>query len=90
MGFVHLLRLKERWLRDVIGLELPNGLPLYDMVRRVLGLLEPKQLQSVFIRSIEQELEIPAGMYVSLDGKTLRGKWAERSRHRSIASVTHL
>ena len=73
MGFESLLRLKEQWLRNVIGLKLPNGLPSYDTVRRVLGILDPKQFQSVFIRWIEEELDIPAGSYVSLDGKTLRG-----------------
>jgi len=43
-------RFKEQWLKDVIGLKLPAGLPSYDTVRRVLGILEPKQFQSVFIR----------------------------------------
>ena len=38
-----------------------------------MGLLDPKQFQSVFIRWIEEELDIPAGSYVSLDEKTLRG-----------------
>ena len=38
----------------------------------MLGILEPKQFQNVFIRWIEQELDIPAGSYVSLDGKSLR------------------
>ena len=65
--------LKEQWLTDVIGLKLPNGLPSYDTVRRVLGILEPKQFQDVFIRWIEQELDIPEGSYVSLYGKSLSG-----------------
>ena len=72
-GIREFARLKEQWLRDVIGLKLPNGLPSYDTVRRVLGMLDPKQFQSVFIRWIEEELDIPVGSYVSLDGKSLRG-----------------
>ena len=72
-GIREFARLKEGWLHEVIGLELPNGLPSYDTVRRVLGILDPKQFQSVFIRWIEHELDIPKGSYVSLDGKTLRG-----------------
>ena len=71
-GIGAFVRLKEQWLRDVIGLRLPNGLPSYDTVRRVLGILDPKQFQRVFIRWIEQELDIPEGSYVSLDGKSLR------------------
>ena len=65
--------LKEQWLRDVIGLKLPNSFPSYDTIRRVPGILDPKQFQEVFIRWIEQELAIPSGSYVSLDGKSLRG-----------------
>ena len=41
-GILGLARLKEQWLRDVIALKLLNGLPSYDTVRRVLGLLNPK------------------------------------------------
>ena len=72
-GIREFARLKEQWLKDVIGLKLPAGLPSYDTIRRVLGILDPKQFQEVFIRWIEQELAIPSGSYVSLDGKTLRG-----------------
>ena len=50
-GIREFARLKEGWLHEVIGLELPNGLPSYDTVRRVLGILDPKQFQSVFIHT---------------------------------------
>ncbi len=72
-GIREFARLKESWLKKEVGLQLPNGLPSYDTVRRTLGILNPLQFQSLFIKWIESQLKIPAGSYVSLDGKTLRG-----------------
>ena len=48
-------RLKEQWLRKVIGLKLPNGLPSYDTVRRVLGLLDPKQFLRTCLKSSQKK-----------------------------------
>ena len=50
-GIREFARLKEQWLRNVIGLKLPNRLPSYDTVRRVLGILDTKQFQHVFWNS---------------------------------------
>ena len=49
-GIREFTRLKEQWLKEVIGLKLLNGLSSYDAVRRVLGILNPKHFQDVFIR----------------------------------------
>lgn len=72
-GICAFAKIKELWLKEVVGLQLPHGLPSYDTVRRTLGILNPVQFQSVFIKWIETQLKIPKGSYVSLDGKTLRG-----------------
>ena len=72
-GIREFARLKESWLKEVVGLQLPNGLPSYDTLRRTLGILNPVEFQRLFIKWIESQLEIPSGSYVSLDGKTLRG-----------------
>jgi predicted transposase YbfD/YdcC len=72
-GICAFARIKEEWLRREVGLALPNGLPSYDTVRRVMGALSPKQFHAAFIRWMEAELELPRGGYVSLDGKSLRG-----------------
>ena len=34
------------WLRDKLKLDFPNGFPSYDMVRRVLGMINPKKFLS--------------------------------------------
>nr|WP_314991883.1 ISAs1 family transposase [uncultured Treponema sp.] len=78
-GIREFARRKEQWLKDVIGLKLPAGIPSYDTVRRVLGILDPKQFQDVFTRWIEHELAIPPGSYVSLDGKSLRGSGEKKA-----------
>lgn len=82
--------LKEQWLRDVIGLKLPNGLPSYDTVRRVLGILDTKQFQSVFIRWYRARTRDSRGQLCQFRWENAQRKRAESSRHRSITSITRL
>ena len=72
-GIFEFARCKEKWLKEVVGIPFPNGIPSYDTIRRVLGALDPKQFQLAFIKFMEHTLNIPENSYVSLDGKTLRG-----------------
>lgn len=69
--------IKEKWLKEKVGLKLPNGLPSYDTIRRTLGIIDPKIFQSLFIKWIETKLELKKGTYISIDGKTLRGSGNE-------------
>ena len=50
-GIREFARLKESWLKEVVGLQLPHGLLSYDTVRKTLGILNPVQFQSLFIRN---------------------------------------
>ena len=70
-GISEFARFKEKWLKEVAGIPFANGLPSYDTIRRVLGMLDPKQFQKAFIKFMEHTLNIPEDSYVSLDGKTL-------------------
>ena len=73
LDILTIARCEEKWLRDKVKLDFPNGFPSYDTVRRVLGMINPKKFQESFIRFMEHTLSIPEGSYVSIDGKTLRG-----------------
>ena len=42
-GISEFARFKEKWLKEVAGIPFANGLPSYDTIRRVLGMLDPKQ-----------------------------------------------
>lgn len=76
-GIYTFSKIKENWLKKATNLKFPNGLPSYDTIRRTLGIINPKQFHSLFIRWIENELGCPVGSYVSFDGKTVRGSGNE-------------
>ena len=88
--FRRLARCKEKWLKEVVRIPFPNSIPSYDTIRRVLGMLPPKQFQLAFIKFMEYTLNIPENSYVSLDGKTLRGRGLKRKWNRAFAFIAHL
>jgi predicted transposase YbfD/YdcC len=61
---------KEAWLRTF--LRLPHGIPSEDTFRRVLGLVNPEQLQQHFRAWIDATVPHAAGQVIPIDGKTLR------------------
>ena len=65
-------RSKEEWLRDKLGLSLPNGIPSADTFRRVFARLSPQKLQEAFQRWTKQLYVATKGEVISLDGKVLR------------------
>lgn len=69
-------RAKQDWLREV--LELPNGIPSRDCIRRVLSLLKPEAFQQCFqswIASLLGETTrdgTEPARHIAIDGKTAR------------------
>jgi len=62
---------REAWLGEF--LELPNGLPSRDCLRRVLSLLEPTAFNKCFSAWTAECLSTDAtGRLIAIDGKTLR------------------
>lgn len=63
---------KEKWLREF--LELPNGIPSRDCIRRVLTALKPEAFQECFASWIATLLDesAPRQPIVAIDGKTMR------------------
>jgi predicted transposase YbfD/YdcC len=59
----------EAWLRKF--LELPNGIPSRDTLRRTISRLDPNEFQQAFLRWLEG-LKKHLGGVVAIDGKTLR------------------
>ncbi len=70
---------KEDWLKQF--LELPNGIPSRDCIRRVLTALKPEAFQESFeswIASLVNERVTGKGI-VAIDGKTLRRSHDQRN-----------
>jgi predicted transposase YbfD/YdcC len=53
-------------------LELPNGTPAHDTLRRVFAAVQPAAVQGVLIPWLQQRQGLP-GDWVHIDGKALRG-----------------
>jgi predicted transposase YbfD/YdcC len=61
---------KLKWLKRFI--ELSNGIPSHDTVRRLFIRLDPQSLQQCFFSWVEAVREQTEGDVVAIDGKTLR------------------
>lgn len=65
---------EQAWLRTF--LELPNGIPSADTIRRVFEAIDPKQFGECFARFVSELAGNVAGKQVCLDGKTMRHTFA--------------
>jgi predicted transposase YbfD/YdcC len=61
---------KQSWLEQI--LELPNGIPSRDTLRRVISRLNPEEFQACFLRWMKGLSRATDGRLVALDGKTIR------------------
>jgi predicted transposase YbfD/YdcC len=67
-------RAREAWLRTF--LELPNGVPCADTIRRVFQAVDPKHFGECFTGFVTELAGNVAGKLVCLDGKTMRRTFA--------------
>jgi predicted transposase YbfD/YdcC len=77
---------KQEWLEKF--LDLPNGIPSHDTFARVLGALEPHELQDGFlswVSSISQQLGVEL---IHIDGKTARGSYDREEKLKALHSVS--
>jgi predicted transposase YbfD/YdcC len=70
---------KAKWLKEVLGLKLPHGIPSADTFRRVFAVLDAEQFQTSFVNWIQAVEKVTEGEIVAMDGKALR-----RSHDRSL------
>ncbi len=73
---------REKWLRKYI--ELPCGIPSYPTFRRVLQILDPKELQKGLMSWTESLRSATSGQVIALDGKTLRHSFDTWSGQKSL------
>jgi predicted transposase YbfD/YdcC len=77
---------RQAWLQQF--LELPGGIPSHDTFNRVLGLLDPGQLQACFLGWMQAVAEATAGEVVASDGKALRCSFNKGAAQRAIHMVS--
>ena len=66
-------RVKERWFRERLGMELAWGIPSHDTMSRIFGMLDPKEFQDRFIEWAKAACGKQSREIFSIDGKTIRG-----------------
>ena len=77
---------KQEWLETF--LDLPHGIPSHDTLGRVLGMLEPQELQNSFkgwVSTISEKLGLSL---IHLDGKTARGSYDREGQLKALHSVS--
>ncbi|CCK78449.1 ISAs1 family transposase [Desulfobacula toluolica] len=77
---------KYEWLSTF--LELPNGIPSHDTIRRVFILIDPDEFRTAFIDWIKSIKDLMKNEVVSIDGKTLRGSHNKRDGKAAIHMVS--
>ena len=65
-------RAKESWLRERLGLELPQGIPNHDTFNRLFARLDPAAFEACFVQWTQALQQITAGEILAVDGKSVR------------------
>src|ERR1051325_644821 len=65
-------RAKEKWLRERLGLALPNGIPSHDTFNRLFSQIDPEAFEACFVAWTQLLQQLSAGEILSIDGKTVR------------------
>lgn len=77
---------REEWLRQY--LELPNGIPSWYTIERVLDVIDPKQFEKCFAEWMKEVTQFKEGDVVAIDGKTMCGTADKRNAKKAIHIVS--
>ena len=77
---------KHAWLQSF--LDLPNGIPSHDTIRRLFERLDPEEFQRGFLSWVEAVHEATDRQVIAIDGKTQRGSH-DRAKGKSALHLVH-
>ena len=77
---------KEEWLKQF--LELSHGIPSHDTIGDFFAWLNPEQLQSCFLKWIQQLFNVSKGEVIAIDGKKLRHSYDTANDRPAIHMVS--
>lgn len=63
---------KENWLRERLGLELPNGIPSHDTFNRLFSRMNPRAFEACFMAWTQLLQRLTEGEVLAIDGKSVR------------------
>jgi predicted transposase YbfD/YdcC len=76
----------EEWLRKY--LELPNGIPSFYTIQRVLDVVDSKQFEICFADWMKEVTQSFKGEVVAIDGKTMRGTGSKKAGKKAVHIVS--
>lgn len=79
-------KLKQEWLQEFLAL--PNGIPSDDTFRRLFERLNPKALEQVLAKWLQQLMGSLDQEIVPIDGKSLRGSYDRNQGVKALHLVT--
>ncbi|WP_410253249.1 ISAs1 family transposase [Sodalinema sp.] len=79
-------RAKQSWLETF--LDLPNGIPSHDTFGRVIGALDPGELEEAFLAWVGGLSEALGVELIHIDGKTARGSYDREGQLKALHSVS--
>ncbi|MDR0697148.1 MAG: ISAs1 family transposase [Christensenellaceae bacterium] len=65
------LKSKIKYLRKNLGMDLKNGIPSHDTIKRVMASCDPEKFSSCFINFVKSLRESNEGDFVSIDWNAL-------------------
>ncbi len=68
-------------------LQLPHGIPSHDPFDRVFGMIDPLKFERCFMDWTAALVKNAAGLFVAVDGKTLRHSWKRAWRKTPVHLV---
>lgn len=69
---------KEGWFRQF--LEVPNGIPSHDTIRRLFIRIKPSEFQGSFVEWVKSAVKLCQAELVNIDGKHLRGSRSKQDK----------
>jgi predicted transposase YbfD/YdcC len=77
---------KHDWLKTF--LELPNGIPSHDTIRRVFIIIDPEEFRTAFINWVDSIRPLLPETVIAVDGKTLRRSYDKTNGKSAIHMVS--
>ena len=77
---------KHDWLKQF--LELPNGIPSHDTIRKVFVHLDPNEFENCFRIWVADAIKRTPGEIINIDGKTNRGSHNRKKGKKAIHMVS--
>nr|WP_321396876.1 ISAs1 family transposase [uncultured Desulfobacter sp.] len=77
---------KQDWLKTF--LELPNGIPSHDTIRRIFIIIDPEEFRTAFIDWVDSIRPLLPETVIAVDGKTLRRSYDKTNGKSAIHVVS--